>query len=70
MPYAMFDTLPNPFVRSPMCSPATCHSCGKTTWAGCGDHAAMVMASVSPEARCSCPEESTPGQHTHSAFGR
>ncbi len=52
-----------------MCSPATCRVCGKTTWAGCGMHADMVMASVPPPARCTCaaePAGPTPG----SAFGR
>ncbi|HMM94278.1 hypothetical protein [Phycicoccus sp.] len=52
-----------------MCSPATCHVCGKTTWAGCGMHADMVMASVPAPARCTCadePAEPAPGH----AFGR
>jgi hypothetical protein len=29
-----------------MCRPATCKTCGKTTWAGCGQHVAQVKASV------------------------
>lgn len=29
-----------------MCRPATCRTCGKTTWAGCGQHVAAVKASV------------------------
>lgn len=29
-----------------MCRPVTCRTCGKTTWAGCGQHVAMVKASV------------------------
>jgi len=29
-----------------MCHPVTCRVCGKTTWAGCGQHIAMVKASV------------------------
>ena len=29
-----------------MCSPTTCRVCGKTTWAGCGQHIAQVKASV------------------------
>ena len=52
-----------------MCSPATCHSCGKTTWAGCGMHADMVMASVPAEARCSCHGEPAPPQPVRNAFG-
>ncbi len=26
-----------------MCRPATCKTCGKTTWAGCGQHVVQVM---------------------------
>jgi len=29
-----------------MCRPATCRTCKKTTWAGCGQHVAMVKRSV------------------------
>lgn len=29
-----------------MCRPTTCKTCGKTTWAGCGEHVAQVRASV------------------------
>ena len=29
-----------------MCRPVTCRVCGKTTWAGCGQHVAQVKASV------------------------
>ncbi len=29
-----------------MCSPVKCRTCGKTTWAGCGQHVAAVKASV------------------------
>lgn len=29
-----------------MCRPVTCKTCGKTTWAGCGNHVAQVKASV------------------------
>jgi hypothetical protein len=29
-----------------MCHAVTCRVCGKTTWAGCGQHVAMVKASV------------------------
>ena len=52
-----------------MCSPATCHSCGKTTWAGCGMHADLVMARVPAEARCSCNDEPVQDQPRQSAFG-
>lgn len=29
-----------------MCRPVNCNVCGKTTWAGCGQHIAAVKASV------------------------
>ncbi|HHU38352.1 MAG TPA: hypothetical protein GXZ45_03595 [Propionibacterium sp.] len=29
-----------------MCRPVNCKQCGKTTWAGCGQHVASVKASV------------------------
>ena len=29
-----------------MCRPVKCRTCGKTTWAGCGQHVAQVRASV------------------------
>jgi hypothetical protein len=35
-----------------MCRRATCKTCGKTTWAGCGHHVDQVMAGVPEAARC------------------
>ncbi|MEO5981706.1 MAG: hypothetical protein ABIQ13_05250 [Pedococcus sp.] len=35
-----------------MCRPATCKVCGKTTWAGCGQHVDQVMAGVPRTDRC------------------
>ncbi|MGA8209010.1 MAG: hypothetical protein WB441_06725 [Nocardioidaceae bacterium] len=29
-----------------MCRAVTCKTCGRTTWAGCGQHVAQVKASV------------------------
>lgn len=29
-----------------MCSPVRCKVCGKTTWAGCGQHVAQVKRGV------------------------
>ncbi|WP_194793319.1 hypothetical protein [Raineyella fluvialis] len=37
-----------------MCRPVTCSSCGKTTWAGCGQHVASVKASVPAGQWCTC----------------
>ena len=41
-----------------MCYPVKCQKCGKTTWAGCGAHAQMVMARVPPDQRCCCGQGS------------
>ncbi|KZE92490.1 hypothetical protein AVP42_02644 [Agromyces sp. NDB4Y10] len=35
-----------------MCSPVTCETCGRTTWAGCGQHVADVKAYVPAEQWC------------------
>ena len=35
-----------------MCRPVTCRTCGKTTWAGCGQHVAEVMRDVPTSDRC------------------
>lgn len=40
-----------------MCRPVTCKVCGKTTWAGCGQHVAQVKASVPKAEWCG-------GKHT------
>jgi hypothetical protein len=35
-----------------MCRAVTCKKCGKTTWAGCGQHVRQVMAGVPAAERC------------------
>ncbi|WP_353510549.1 hypothetical protein [Intrasporangium sp.] len=35
-----------------MCRPANCRTCGKTTWAGCGQHVDQVMRNVPQAQRC------------------
>lgn len=35
-----------------MCRATTCRKCGKTTWAGCGQHVQTVMAGVPDDQRC------------------
>jgi hypothetical protein len=35
-----------------MCRAATCRTCGKTTWAGCGRHVDQVMRDVPSGQRC------------------
>ncbi len=39
-----------------MCSKANCRVCGKTTWAGCGQHVDQVMRGVPREQRCACTD--------------
>jgi hypothetical protein len=43
-----------------MCQPTTCRQCGKTTWAGCGEHVAEARAMVPVEEWCG--HEGQPGQ--------
>ena len=35
-----------------MCRATTCRVCGKTTWAGCGQHVATVKAMVPSDQWC------------------
>ncbi|MBM9460749.1 hypothetical protein JK386_12615 [Nocardioides sp. zg-536] len=35
-----------------MCRATTCRICGKTTWAGCGNHIASVKAGVPRDQWC------------------
>ena len=35
-----------------MCRAVTCRTCGKTTWAGCGQHVNQVLAGVPTPQRC------------------
>jgi hypothetical protein len=37
-----------------MCSPATCRTCGKASYTGCGQHVEQVLAGVPQHQRCSC----------------
>jgi hypothetical protein len=40
-----------------MCRPVTCKKCGKTTWAGCGQHVDQVMCGVAKTDRCQAHED-------------
>ena len=54
-----------------MCSPVTCRTCGKTTWAGCGQHVDQVMRHVPKDQRCPGHEaERTSGGFFASLCGR
>jgi hypothetical protein len=57
-----------PYEEAPMCSPALCSTCGKTTWRGCGMHVDMVMAGVPQTQRCTCNE--APGNAPAASFFR
>jgi len=35
-----------------MCRAVTCRKCGKTTWAGCGQHVDSVLRGVPARDRC------------------
>jgi hypothetical protein len=35
-----------------MCRAITCRKCGKTTWAGCGQHVRQVLVGVPAAQRC------------------
>ncbi|MGO1228636.1 MAG: hypothetical protein ACTIMA_09465 [Brachybacterium tyrofermentans] len=43
-----------------MCRATTCRTCGKTTWAGCGQHVDQVMKDVPASNRCPGHTEETP----------
>ncbi|TFK36665.1 hypothetical protein BDQ12DRAFT_236509 [Crucibulum laeve] len=36
------------------CRQVKCEKCGKTTWAGCGQHVDAVMQNVKEEDKCTC----------------
>lgn len=40
-----------------MCRTTTCRTCGKTTWAGCGQHIDQVMRAVPATQRCAGHQE-------------
>ncbi|WP_169836041.1 hypothetical protein [Corynebacterium aquilae] len=44
-----------------MCRPVTCKKCGKTTWAGCGQHVDQVMRNVPKNQQCTCERTSGGG---------
>jgi hypothetical protein len=42
--------------ESKMCSPAMCDTCGKVTWAGCGQHIEEALEGVPQDQRCTCEQ--------------
>ncbi len=55
-----------------MCRAVRCKSCGKTTWAGCGQHVDQVLAGVPHADRCPGhpKSERTAGGFLAKLFGR
>lgn len=53
-----------------MCRPVACTSCGKTTWAGCGQHVDSVKASVPAGQWCTCDRNATPAEGEGNFFSR
>lgn len=46
-----------------MCRAVTCSTCGKTTWAGCGQHVDQVMKNVPASQQCSCSKDAPARAH-------
>ncbi|KAL2107492.1 hypothetical protein VUR80DRAFT_5144 [Thermomyces stellatus] len=47
-----------------MCKPATCKTCGKKSWWGCGNHVAAVMSAQDESTWCTCtPRVERDGRH-------
>jgi hypothetical protein len=42
-----------------MCRAVACRTCGKTTWAGCGQHVDQVMRGVPAAQRCPGHDDDT-----------
>ncbi|MFB3978176.1 hypothetical protein [Microbacterium proteolyticum] len=53
-----------------MCRAVTCRTCGKTTWAGCGQHVDSVLAGVPRADRCPGHEGTDGGGLWSRLFGR
>ena len=55
----------DPLTRQPqentMCRAVKCRSCGKTTWAGCGNHVQDVMRHIPKSERCTCDRTAATG---------
>ena len=53
-----------------MCRAVTCRRCGKTTWAGCGQHVDSVMRGVPSADRCPGHDKTYSGGFMSRLFGR
>ncbi|QIK72528.1 hypothetical protein G7070_09915 [Propioniciclava coleopterorum] len=53
-----------------MCRPVSCKTCGKTTWAGCGQHIDSVKATVPAGQWCPGHEKAESSSSSGGIFGR
>jgi hypothetical protein len=53
-----------------MCRPVRCKTCGKTTWAGCGQHIDQVKATVPAAQWCPGHESTGPRSASRGLLGR
>ena len=53
-----------------MCRAVNCRTCGKTTWAGCGQHVDSVMRGVPARDRCQGHEGEPSTGFFSKLFGR
>ncbi len=53
-----------------MCRAVSCKTCGKTTWAGCGQHVNQVRAQVPTEKWCAGHEKPAGGGWLSRLFAR
>ncbi|MBW8172710.1 hypothetical protein K0651_06575 [Ornithinimicrobium sp. Arc0846-15] len=53
-----------------MCRQVDCKQCGKTTWAGCGQHVDQVMKGVPRAQRCEGHHADTSKGFLAKMFGR
>lgn len=53
-----------------MCRAVTCPTCGKTTWAGCGQHVDQVLRGVPRNQRCDGHENEPATGFLARLFGR
>ena len=51
-----------------MCRAVACKKCGKTTWAGCGQHVDQVKANVPAGRWCTCPRDASAAAQRRGGF--
>lgn len=53
-----------------MCQQVTCRTCGKATWAGCGQHIDQALAGVPKSQRCQGHENDPKPEKKPGLFSR